>query len=90
MGGYKVILITIIHILLVALVLCSTLFARNHIVHRCRLRALGETSAKAKAAIKAGDEDWERFYDEYRDCPSYDAMLYDPLKWTYRQFYPDM
>jgi hypothetical protein len=79
--------IVILWLLLVVLV--PVMLIRNRIVHRARTRRIDEISEACKQDISRGCLDcWKRRYDEL-DSQSYDAMLYDFRRWTYRQFYPE-
>jgi hypothetical protein len=64
--------------------------ARNSLVFRIRRRRLDAIYAHYMAEIDAGNlSDPARItaaYDEF-DAPSYEAMLLDLRRWTYRQFY---
>ena len=62
---------------------------RNRLVHEYRMKAIKETSKKAKAAIK-NDGDWEKYYIKLDNYDTYNKMVLDIRKWTYRQFYPDL
>jgi hypothetical protein len=61
---------------------------RTEIVFRVRMKRLGEISAKCKRDI--GREDFypllEQRYAEL-ERPSFESMVLDLRRWTYRQFY---
>ena len=80
------------------IILCLVLFAmammviflfRNRLVHEYRMKAIKETSKKAKAAIK-NDGDWEKYYIKLDNCDTCNKMILDLRKWTYKQFYPGL
>ena len=80
------------------IILCLVLFAmamiviamfRNHLVFKYRIRAIREISKKAKAAIDS-DGDWRKYYIKLDNCDTYNKMLLNLRKWTYKQFYPDL
>ena len=76
-----------ISLLLTICVLSVVMLIRNQIVYMCVGRAIDEVHTRAKEAIEE-DANWEDYYLILESYPSYDSMVYNPLKWTYRQFYP--
>jgi len=69
---------------------------RNHIVFRHRRRRLAEIHHKGMAELEArGNEitnaEIARHMRRYEvfDKTSYNSMLLDLTKWTYKQFYPE-
>ena len=61
--------------MITASLVCLLIFflVRNEIVFSIRARAIWESDSS---------------YDEYIIGPSYEAMIFQVSKWTYRQFYP--
>lgn len=76
-------------ILTAVLVLASVMLARNQLVFSIRMKRINAIHAKNESDI--GNPDFTRVmtrrYSEL-DSPSYNAMLFDARRWTYRQFYP--
>lgn len=71
------------------LVLLSLLMLRNAIVFRVRKKAIGIASKKALAAIDQHDPDYLKFWLPV-EALSYEAMMFDLTKWTFKQFYPEL
>ena len=61
---------------------------RNELVYRMRIRRIDEIH---EFIVNATDTQLfdARAYKDFRDGPTYDQMVWDLRKWTYRQFYPD-
>lgn len=66
--------------------LLMLLFYRNSLAFEIRAKEREIVSAKAKAAIYAG-EPWEIYWDEFRAGPSYDRVMFDLRGWTHEYFY---
>ena len=80
------------------IILCLVLFVmailaialvRNQLVYKYQVKALQETSKKAKLAMD-DDGDWREHYTKLDSYGTYDKMFLDVRKWTYKQFYPDL
>lgn len=71
--------------------LSCVLGVRNHLVFKYRMRRLDEIHTFCLRSIAFDQIDCmpeiDRRYDEI-DNPSYNMMVFDITKWTYRQFYP--
>lgn len=77
-------------IALTVAVLCLMGIVRNHIVFAVRCRRLHEIKTAcdlqlANHGIFAMADKW---YEEFERV-SYDAMVFDLRRWTYKQFYPN-
>ena len=81
------------------IILCLVLFVmammvitavRIRLVYKYQIRALEKTRRKARAAINFLDADWEKYYTKLDSYGTYNKMMLDVRKWTYRQFYPDL
>lgn len=61
-----------------ALAFCFLMLARNDLVYQVRAKAI--------------DIIWDSKLDEsvFDDGPTYDAMMWDFRKWTFKQFYPEL
>jgi hypothetical protein len=62
---------------------------RNHLVFTARIRRIDEIAAANKRDIAR--HEYGRLdlrWAEFR-ATTYDAMLFDLRRWTYRQFYPE-
>ena len=79
----------IILYLLLFVVMLIIALVRNQLVYKYQVKALRETSKKARAAID-DDGDWRKYYTKLESHGTYIKMFFDVRKWTYRQFYPDL
>ena len=79
----------ILCLLLFVAVMLIIALVRNQLVYKYQVKALRETSKKARAAID-DDGDWRKYYTKLESHGTYIKMFFDVRKWTYRQFYPDL
>ena len=79
----------IILYLLLFVVMLIIALVRNQLVYKYQVKALRETSKKARAAID-DDGDWRKYYTKLESHGTYIKMFFDVRKWTYRQFYPGL
>jgi hypothetical protein len=70
---------------LTLMALVVVLLVRNELTFRMRSRRYDEIHAHNVRLIEMGGIPDLNAYD---DMPSYEAMLFDVRRWTYRQFYP--
>ena len=68
-----------------AVFFCVVMLIRNNLVYKIRRRKLAEVSEKAKSLIDT-DGNWRQPYSDF-DSLSYDKMLWQLHKWTYKSFY---
>lgn len=80
----------IITICVVASVLLVLLLVRNELVFRANKRAIKLVSEANKRLIKSGLYSSYDFWSVYDSYPSYNAMMLDLRKWTFKQFYPGL
>jgi hypothetical protein len=62
---------------------------RNKLVFKAQMRRIEEISAASKRDIAR--HEYGRLDQRWADfrATTYDAMLFDLRRWTYRQFYPE-
>lgn len=72
------------------LVLAAIGMVRNHIVYGIRTRRLFEIKALADKGVAddAAYKNVVRWYEDF-DKFTYNAMVFDLTRWTYKQFYPN-
>lgn len=78
----------IIIFLIACILFCVLMATRNQIVYRIRVRATDIIFKKNREAIKNGDYYSMLNYDEIKG--SYNKMLFQFDKWTFKQFYPSL
>jgi len=63
---------------------------KNNITFKHRIRALEIITKKAEkiAEVDPEDESWRELFDKLKAYGTYESMLFDPLKWTFKQHYP--
>jgi len=69
---------------------CFILLIRNDLVFNYKTRALKMTSEKSIKAILDDYPNWEKFYNLYESYGSYNKMMLNLKKWTFKDFYPDL
>ncbi len=67
--------------------LIAILVARTEIVFRIRSKQLNIISNLADEAIARGDK-WCYLFDDFKNKPSYDDLLFNFRVWTHKQAYP--
>lgn len=78
-----------IAITLTFVVLWVVMMIRIRLVHDARMRRLDEVHAEVMRLINARSPDWRKPWRVFDEGPSYDRMLFDLTRWTYKQFYPE-
>ena len=77
----------VIALLVFAEVMCGVMAIRNNIVYGIRCKANKIISEHCNSLIRKGE--YQSGYDYFAVKGSYDKMMWQLHKWTFKQFYPD-